>query len=131
MFRQSGFLILVAAFVGFFLVLFFVFKVLNTELFRGDPAQGGSASPVANEKTALAFSYCSESVAKLLRADVGAVGKLADYIAWDIGFDRYLIKAAVSNPTQPGRSKTYICKVAAQGDATPGSWVVQSVEFLD
>lgn len=129
--RKSGLLILAAAFGGFFLVLFIVFEVLDTEFFRGDPAQGGSASPIVNEKTELARSYCSKSVAQLLRVESAQLRGLPDYTAWDIGFDRYLVKASVDNPARPGQSKTYICKVLDQRDASPENWVVQSVEFLD
>lgn len=129
--RRSGILVLIAAFGGGVLLLFFVFAVLNTEFFRGDPEQGGSANPVANEKTATAHSFCSESVAQILHLDVALVRSRPDYTAWDIGFGRYLVKAAVENPTEPQQSKTYICKVLDNRDASPESWIVQSVEFLD
>jgi hypothetical protein len=127
--QKLGPWILVAAFGGFFLALFLVFKVLDTELFRGDPELGGSASPIRNEMTALAHARCAEAAAKSLGRD--SVRSLPDYTAWDIGFNRYLVKAAVERPDQPGREKTYLCKVLSQGDSEPAQWAVQSLEYLN
>ena len=129
--NKSGLLILASAFGGFFLILFIVYKVLDWEFFRGDPALGGSASPVVNEKTERARDFCYESVARILQVGVAQVREQPDYTSWDIGFDRYLIKASVNDPVRPGKTKTYICKVQGRGDSDAEGWTVQSVEFLD
>jgi len=122
--RKLGPWIVVAAFAGFFLVLFIVFKVLDTEVFRGDPELGGSASPIENAKTAQAHEVCRGAAVKQPGWESGRV--LLDYTAWDIGFNRYLVKATLEKPDQPGRGKTYICKVSDDG-----GWTVQSLEFLN
>lgn len=112
-------------------MLFIVFKVLDTEFFRGDPDQGGSASPVRNEKTALAHAHCSEAVSELVARDGGEAGILPGYTAWDIGFDRYLVKAVVQTPGNAGKPRTFLCKVVEQADPPPPRWVVQSIDFLE
>jgi hypothetical protein len=127
--QKLGPWILVAAFGGFFLALFLVFKVLDTKFFRGDPELGGSASPIENEKTALAHAYCAAAAAKSLGE--GGSRSLPGYTAWDIGFNRYLVKASLESPDRPGRGKTYLCKILDQGGSAPGDWVVQSLEYLD
>lgn len=127
--QKLGPWILVGAVVGFFVALFVVFKVLDTEFFRGDPEQGGSASPVRNEKTVLAYTHCAAAAAK----EPGQAGArtLPDYTAWDIGFDRYLVKATLENPGEPGRARTYICKIIDRGGAVSEQWVVESIEYLN
>lgn len=129
--QKIGPWILVAAFGGFFLILFVVFKVLDTEFFRGDPELGGSASPISNERTALAHVHCAEAAAKDQGKTAGEIRSLPDYTAWDIGFSRYLVKATLENPKEPGRGKTYLCKILNQGDSASGEWVVQSIEYLN
>lgn len=129
--QKLGPWILVAAFGGFFLVLFVVFWVLDTELFRGDPELGGSASPISNAKTALAHARCAEAAAKSQGRAADGARTLPDYTAWDIGFSRYLVKATLEDPKAPGRGKTYLCKILDQGEAAPGEWAVQSIEYLN
>jgi hypothetical protein len=129
--KLTGPWIPVAAFGGFFLVLFIVFRVLNTEYFRGDPDQGGSAIPVRNEKTVLAHAYCAKSVIQRLGMNPDRARALPEYTAWDIGFNRYLVKAAVEDPDRTGRGKAYLCRLAEQEGSASGSWVVQSIEYLD
>lgn len=129
--QKLGPWILVAAFGGFFLVLFIVFQILDTEFFRGDPELGGSASPIRNEKTALAHAHCAEAAARNQGQAAGEARTLPDYTAWDIGFSRYLVKATLEDPSQPGRGKTYLCKILDQGEAAPDEWAVQSIEYLN
>jgi hypothetical protein len=129
--NTRGLLIVAAAFGGFFLVLFIVFKVLNTEFFRGDPELGGSAQPIVNEKTALAFARCVERAAKDLRLAPDRSRPPAEYTAWDIGFDRYLVKATVEDGGTPPRGRTFLCKISDPGGAEVAGWEIQSLEFLN
>ena len=114
--KLSGPMILVAAFGGFFLVLFLVFAVLDTEFFRGDPDRGGSQIAVKNAKTAAAHAHCAKKAGAENAPD-------ADYTAWDLGFDRYLVKAG------NGAVKAYVCHIVNPGGTE--EWRVQSIEFLE
>ncbi|CAL1239045.1 hypothetical protein [Candidatus Methylocalor cossyra] len=123
--KQPGPWMLVAAFGGFFLVLFVVFQVTDLEFFRGDPERGGSALPVRTPSTDQAHRECTRWVVEHLRLEAGRVHSLPDYTAWDLGFDRYLVKAELAGEDGvPAR--TYLCRVRLQGEA----WAVESVEYL-
>ncbi len=127
--KLSGPMMLVAALGGFFLVLFFVYWVLETEFFRGDPDLGGSAVAVKNGKTALAHERCARAVARDGRMDTGLPGAPADYTAWDLGFGRYLVKAQARASEAPERAKAYLCRVSNQGGAE--DWTIQGIEYLE
>jgi hypothetical protein len=129
--KLTGPWIPIAAIGGFFLLLFVAFQVLNLEFFRGDPEQGGSATPIKNEKTALAHAYCTKSAIEGLHLDPERARVLPEYTAWDIGFNRYLVKATVEDANGPGRGKTYLCKVLDQGGSGEENWALQSLEYLN
>ncbi len=114
-----------AAFGGFFLILFLVFKILDTEFFRGDPDLGGSAHPVTNAQTDAAHRFCAERAGAKLGLGGGQAAIPADYIAWDLGFSRYLVKASLIAPAPP---RTYLCKVLHRGDE---DWSLQSLDFIN
>jgi hypothetical protein len=132
MFGKSGPLALLWAFGCFLLVLFFVFWVLDTEFFRGTPEQGGQATPLRSEKTALAHAFCAQQVAKERRQGSAAVRTSDDYTAWDLGFNRYLVKAKIERADAPTKTRNYLCKIIWQGgnEQAPESWVVQSIEYI-
>lgn len=115
--KLPGPLILVAAFGGFFLVLLLVFQVLDTEFFRGDPDLGGSAVAVKNAKTLAAHRECAREARTEASPET-------DYTAWDLGFERYLVKVQAR-----GAAKPYLCRIANPGGAE--TWTVQSLEFLE
>lgn len=115
--KLSGPLVLLAAFGGFFLALFLVFQVVDSEFFRGDPDLGGSAVAVKNAKTLEAHARCAEAA--------HAAHPPADYTAWDLGFDRYLVKVGMGD----GAVRPYLCRALNPGGAE--AWTVQSLEYLD
>jgi hypothetical protein len=125
--KLTGPVLLIAAFGGFFLALFLVFQVLDTEFFRGDPDLGGSAQPVRNPKTDLAQTHCAEAAIQQAGLDAQQWRALPEYTAWDIGFDRFLVKGAARAAQAP--AKSYLCRVLNPGGGA--SWTVQSLEFLD
>jgi hypothetical protein len=132
MFTKRALLTAVGAFGGFFLVLFFVFWALDTEFFRGDPEQGGQETPIRNEKTALAYAFCAQHVAKERRQETATAPAVEDYTAWDLGFNRYLIKAPIEHTDRPASTGNYLCRIKWRGsdEQSPDSWVVQSVEYV-
>jgi hypothetical protein len=123
--KLSGPMLLVAAFGGFFLALFIVFLVLDTEFFRGDPDLGGSAIAAKTGKTDLAYQQCREEAAREARQELAKGTEPPDYTAWDLGFGRYLIKARLGQPSAPGR--TFLCRIAGRGDG----WTVEGMEYLE
>ena len=124
--ETRGLLTVAAAFGGFFLVLFVVFKVLNSEFFRGDPELGGSARPVANAGTAAAEAHCRQRANELLHLPAGAADARPEVTAWDLGFGRYLVKSSAA-AGGPGAGRGYVCKILDEG----ARWTVQSIDFLD
>lgn len=132
MFEKSGPILTLAAFVGFFLTLFLVFRVLETEFFRGDPDLGGEATPIRNAKTALAHSSCARYAAQRLNLDATKTLALPEYTAWDLGFDRYLVKANVQRTDDPAWTQPYLCKIVFRGsqDQDAGNWLVQNIDFV-
>jgi len=131
-FKKSGAMVVLVALGGFFLVLFLVSKVLDTEFFRGTPEQGGQATPIQGERAALAHTFCAQHVARQL--NFGQTGTFASpqYTAWDLGFDRYLVRAQIERTNDPTGTRRYLCKIVFQGgdENDINNWVVQSVDFV-
>lgn len=98
--EKPGALTLFWAFGGFFLVLFFVFWMLDTEFFRGNPRGGRSGDP--GQMAVHAHAFCAWCVTQRLRLDSLMSPSLPDCKVWDIGFDRYyLVKAAIERADDP------------------------------
>ena len=129
MLKLTGPVLLVAAFGGFFLALFIVFQVLDTEFFRGDPELGGSAIAIRNAKTDLAQAQCARAALRDAGMDAGNALASPDYTAWDLGFDRYLVKSQARAAGAPAQSKSYLCRILNPGGGE--IWTVQSLEYLD
>lgn len=121
------------AFGSFFVVVALVRWVINSEWYRGTAEQGGQATPVKNEQTALAHAFCAKQVAQRLKLDAATSSPSADYTAWDIGFNRYLVKARLDRTDQPQLPRHYLCRILYQGGQRdePGNWEVQSIGFED
>lgn len=121
-------LTLLAAFSGFFFVLLVTFKILDTEPFRGNVEQGGQASPVTNAMTERAHNFCALYIARSQnRQTPGEFKSSKDYLVWDLGFNRYLVKAQ-----PPGIGPAYLCKIIYRGgdSAEAKNWSLQSVDFV-
>lgn len=127
--KLAGPVLLVAAFGGFFLALFLVFQVLDTEFFRGDPDLGGSAQAVHSSKTDAAQAHCAQAAVQQAGLDASQWTAAPEYTAWDIGFDRFLVKGAVRAASSPAQAKPYLCRALNPGGGD--QWTVQSLEFLD
>lgn len=127
--KLTGPVLLIAALGGFFVVLFLVFQVLDTEFFRGDPDLGGSAQAVRNPKTDLAQTHCAEAAIQQAGLDAQHWTASPEYTAWDTGFDRFLVKGAAHAVPPSSQVKPYLCRILNPGGGE--SWTVQSLEFLD
>lgn len=112
--------------------LFFVFWVLDTEFFRSNPGQGGQETPIHNEKTALAQVFCEQQVLNERPLDATVTRYSKDSIAWDLGFNRYLVKAATERADDLPQPRPYLCKIVWQGGNAHASdsWIVQSLEYI-
>lgn len=130
--KPSGAVIVLGALGGFFLVLFLVSKVLDTEFFRGTPEQGGQATPIHDERAALAHAFCLQSVARQLGIQQTDTFASPQYTAWDLGFDRYLVRAQIERTDDPTGARRYLCKIVFRGgdENDINNWVVQSIDFL-
>jgi hypothetical protein len=132
MYEKPGPLTLLWAFGGFFLVLFFVFWMLDTEYFRGNPDEGGQETPVRDDRAVHAHAFCARYITQQLRLDPLVSRSLPDYTVWDIGFNRYLVKAAIERADDPTQTRHYLCRILRRGGdpQTPESWTVQGVESI-
>jgi hypothetical protein len=130
--RKSGAIIVPVALGGFFLVLFLVSKVLDTAFFRGTPDQGGKATPIHDERAALAHGFCAQYVARRLNFNQAGTHALPQYTAWDLGFGRYLVRAEIERTDDPTGTRRYLCKIVLQGgdEYDINNWVVQSIDLL-
>jgi hypothetical protein len=131
MLKLDGAWVPLAAFGGFFTVLFVVFQVVDMEFFRGDPNAGGSATPIPNASVPQdASNLCMTSVAKELGVGSDIQTKTA-FTTWDLGFGRLLIRGIVRGPGKAQPTRTFLCRLQHLGDDSGPRYELQSLELVD
>ncbi len=104
----------------------------ETEWLRGTPEQGGDSRPVSNDKTALAFSHCNRHLQTIEPGRRFALPSAPDR-EWDLGFDRYMIRASVRSADSASgtEQREYLCRIHyLGGDASDSlNWTVAGFEF--
>ncbi len=114
-------------------ILPFVRRIVDTEVLRGNPEEGGQATAINSEKTAQAFIHCNQYIRQQFSDATSIEFPEHASKAWDIGFERYVVQAYVDIGDASGerRRKTYVCRIHyTGGTARPyDDWSVAGIEF--
>lgn len=112
----------------------FVFKVLESKPFTGDPEQSGQVTEVHDSRTAMALLQCNRFVKEELDDDAVLNFANTDYDAWDIGFGRFLVKSYVDvQLAGPPVRKNYVCEIKYVGGdlADLENWKLSGLSLTD
>ncbi len=114
----------------------FVFKVLDSSVFTGDPQQSGQMTEVHDSRTAMALLQCNQFVKEEFGDDAMLTFSDRDYDSWDIGYGRFIIKSHVDvrpHPGDPVVRKNYVCQIKHEdGDmADINNWELGGLTLND
>lgn len=129
--RKYALILLVLFIVGLYVlhtkaVVPFVMTVIHTRFFTGDPKQGGQATAIRDNMTAMASILCKALIKQQLPAKQSATFPEYDYKAWNIGFGRYLVQSHIDVEIAGSVSQRNIilCKIKYTGgdETDPNNW---------
>ncbi|MEN8260241.1 MAG: hypothetical protein ABFS02_06595 [Pseudomonadota bacterium] len=110
-----------------------VMKIVNSELFTGDPARGGDAVAISNEKTAMAYIHCNNHVSHACGSPDATEFPTKNHKVWDIGFGRYLVNSQFNLKNAGGiyQPNTYVCEIRYLGgdDSDANSWALMGLDY--
>ncbi|HEY8157927.1 MAG TPA: hypothetical protein VIF10_04390 [Methylobacter sp.] len=120
-------------------VMPFVYKVIQSDLFLVDSKDQGGQDPISNPLTQLAFSHCNTFIKSKLGPDVSISFPEKPLNAWSLGNYQYVINAEIdiTSTTASTVTKKYVCRINYKnGDNDEGSldsanWSIEGLSGLD
>lgn len=117
----------------------FVYKVVQSDLFLIDSKDPGGQSPISTPLTGLAFLHCNSYIKSKLGPDVSINFPEKPLNAWSLGNYQYIINAEIdiTSTTASPIAKKYVCRINYKnGDNDEGSldfnnWSIEGVSGLD
>ncbi len=113
----------------------FALSVANSDLFTGDSSQSGEPTQVHDDRTAMALLQCNRFVQDKFDEKATLVFANTAYQAWDLGFERFLVKSQVdvTEPNEATVRKNYVCELKhTDGDlAEHSNWKLQGLSLTD
>jgi hypothetical protein len=117
----------------------FVYKVVQSDLFLVDSKDQGGQAPISNSLTKLAFSHCNNFIKSKLGPDVSVNFPENPLNAWSLGNYQYVINAEIdiTSTTASTVTKKYVCRINYKnGDNEEGSldfanWSIEGLSGLD
>lgn len=121
------------------LVMPFVYKVVQSDLFLVDSNDPGGQSPISTPLTELAYTHCNNHIKSKLGPDVSINFPAKPLNAWSLGNYQYVINGEmnVTSNTQNADTKKYVCRINYKnGDNAKGSvdfanWSIEGLSGLD
>ncbi|MGZ4976948.1 MAG: hypothetical protein ACXV8O_07335 [Methylobacter sp.] len=120
-------------------VMPFVYKVIQSDLFLIDSKDQGGQTPISTPLTQLAFMHCNNHIKSKLGPDVTISFPEKPLNAWSLGNYQYVINAEIdiTGANASTTTKKYICRINYKnGDNTEGSpdfanWSIEGLSGLD
>jgi hypothetical protein len=114
-------------------------SVIKSDLFLVDTQDQGSATPVSNSLTELAFTHCNSYIKSELDSDVTINFPEKPINAWSLGDYQYVINAEVdiTSDTSSTVTKRYVCRINyknksdEEGALDFANWSVYGLSGLD
>lgn len=121
-------------FVQFWLVPTVVKTVTDTEWLRGNPEEGGNASPVSDESTAAAYVQCNRHL-QLQQPKTPLLFPNLPERSWDLGFGRYMIAGMGTASADNADTMThrYLCRIRFLGGGLSDNqnWKLDALEAIN
>ncbi|MGZ5075645.1 MAG: hypothetical protein ACXV9R_03400 [Methylobacter sp.] len=120
-------------------VMPFVYKIVQSDLFLIDSKDQGSQSPISTASTQLAFTHCNNYIKSKLGPDVSITFPEKPLNAWSLGNYQYVINAEIdiTSTTANATTKKYVCRINYKnGDNNEGAldfanWSIEGLSGLD
>lgn len=120
-------------------VMPFVYKVVQSDLFLIDSKDQGSQSPISTPLTRLAFLHCNNHIKSKLGPDVSINFSDKPLNAWSLGNYQYVINAEIdiTSTTENPITKKYVCRINykngdnAEGSLDVNNWSIEGLSGLD
>lgn len=121
------------------LVMPFVYKVVQSDLFLIDSKDQGGQIPISTPLTGLAFTHCNSYIKSKLGPDVSISFSDNPLNAWSLGNYQFVINGEVdiTNTTANTVTKKYVCRINYKnGDNEEGAldfsnWSIEGLSGLD
>jgi hypothetical protein len=120
-------------------VMPFVYKVVQSDLFLVDSKDQGSQTPISTPLTELAFKHCNSYIKSKLESGSSISFPEKPLNAWSLGNYQYVINGDIdiTSPTTGTITQKYVCRINYKnGDNDEGSldfanWYIEGVSGLD
>lgn len=121
------------------LVMPFVYKVVQSDLFLIDSKDQGGQTSISTPLTELAFTHCNSYIKSKLDPDVSISFSDKPLNAWSLGNYQFVINGEVdiTNATANTVTKKYVCRINYNnGDNEEGAldfsnWSIEGLSGLD
>lgn len=142
--KKYSFLILIFGLLALLLfqrnlVMPFVYKVIQSDLFLVESKDQGSQTPIATPLTGLAFSHCNSQIKNQLGADVSISFADKPLNAWSLGNYQFVINGEfdLTEANKSPINKKYVCRINykngdnEEGAADFANWSIEGISGLD
>ncbi len=117
----------------------FVYKVIQSDLFLVDSKDQGSQLPISNPLTEIAFTHCNNYIKSKLGSDATISFAAKPINAWSMGNYQYIINAEIdiTSATANTTTQKYVCRINYKnGDNEEGAldftnWSIEGLSDLD
>jgi len=121
------------------LVMPFVYKVIQSDLFLVDSKDQGGQTPISTPLTGLAFTHCNNHIKSKLGPDVSINFPEKPLNAWSLGNYQFIVNAEIdiTSTTTGTITKKYVCRINYKnGDNDEGAldfanWSIEGLSGLD
>ena len=121
------------------IIMPFVYKVVQSDLFLVDSKDQGGQSPISTPLTGLAYKYCNSQIKSKLGSDVSINFPEKPLNVWSLGNYQYVVNGEfdITSTTTGTVTKKYVCRINYKnGDNEEGSldftnWSIDGLSGLD
>lgn len=121
------------------LVMPFVYKVVQSDLFLVDSKDQGGQTPISTPLTELAYTHCNNHIKSILGTNVSVAFPAKPLNSWSLGNYQFIINGEmdVTSNTTNTTTKKYVCRINYKnGDNAEGSldfanWSIEGLSGLD
>lgn len=121
------------------IVMPFVYKVIQSDLFLVDSNDHASQLPISTQLTSVAFDNCNKYIKSKLDPSITITFPEKPINAWSLGNYQYVINAEITTSTEPSKVNPvkYACRITySNGDDLEGvsdanNWTIDGLSGLD
>ncbi|TAN70532.1 MAG: hypothetical protein EPN17_04910 [Methylobacter sp.] len=121
------------------LIMPFVYKVVQSDLFLVDSKDQGGQSPISTPLTGLAYTHCNSHIKSKFGHDTSINFPNQPLNAWSLGNYQYVINGEfdITSVNANTITKKYVCRINYkngdndEGSLDPANWSIEGLSGLD